>query len=146
MVHSNSQTTFNSDNSDMSSSSGCSGCSGCSDGTDRALCDFDFNEHSVQVVDGVWCEPLERLIGMESLIGLPSGLLLDTQIVAHGFGKGPEVVVGIHAQEGCGIGQLDFERTLKSIPTDAFAPGRSYLWDGVRANRRENKASVIWGT
>ena len=169
-VHLASQTTFSrrslSDNSDsrmssrrpsrrplsrpLSSSSCCSGCSECAG---QAVCDSDghgcygvgsFNEHPVQFIDGMWCEPLEHLIGMQSLMGLPSGFLLDTRVVAHGFGDGPEVFVEIHAQEGCRIGQLDVERALRSIPIEAFAPGRLYYWEGI--NRSENMAYVMWGS
>ena len=133
---------------DARSDSGCSGCSDCAGLSDSHGCYGvgSFNEHPVQFIDGTWCEPLEHLIGMQSLMGLRSGLLLDTQIVAHGAGEGPEVYVEVHAQEGCRIGQLDVERALRGIPTDAFDPARSYYWEGLTINRSENTASIQWGS
>ena len=110
-LHLASQTTDNSDDSDTCetprSSSVCSGCPDCAGQADASANGHgcygvgSFNEHSVSFVDGVCCEPLEHLIGMHSLMGLPSGLVFDTQVVTHGFGRGPEVLVEIHAQDGC---------------------------------------------
>ena len=133
-----------SDDLDARSCSGCSDCAGHSDG--RGCYGVrSHDEHSVLFIDGVWCEPLEHLKGMRSLMGLPGGLLLDTQVVAHGFGEGPEVFVKV-GEEGRGVGQLDVERALRSIPTDCFAPGRSYYWDGVKIDMERNTAYIQWGS
>ena len=99
--------------------------------------------------NGVCYDSVEKLKGMHLLLGLPGGLVLDTQVIAHGGSSAPpqdtEVMVEV-GNKGRPISALDVENALQSIPIDCFPTGRSYWWEGVRVARDGKKACIRWGS
>ena len=118
------------------------------DGSDTDDSDAPEGRHAA-FHNGVCYGSVEKRKGMHLLLGLPGGLGLDTQVVAHGCSSAPpqdtEVMVEV-GNKGRPISALDVENALQSIPIDCFPSGRSYWWEGVRVARDGKKAYILWGS
>ena len=92
---------------------------------------------------------VDRLEGVDKLLGLRGGLVLDTGVIGHWCGGLPpqptEVVVRV-GQVGRLVSLSDVQDALESIPVDAFQPGRSYFWEGVTVSLGGESAQVLWGS
>ena len=118
------------------------------DGSD-ATSTVDSEGRSASFSDGVCYDRVENLMDVRSLLGLPGGLILDTQVIAHSCFSTPpqdtEVLVKV-GKEGRAINLPDVENALQSIPIDCFNPGRSYFWEGIQFARGGKKAYIRWGS
>ena len=95
---------------------------------------------------------IDRLLGIDKLLGQPGGMALNTQIIAHWYcdpGESPpfgsEIVLNIGAH-GMPILLADVERALGCIPEQAWQRGRSYYWEGIFVSPNTRVASIFWGS
>ena len=99
--------------------------------------------------DGIPSQSVDRLEGVDKLLGLRGGLVLDTGVICHWCGGLPpqptEVVVRV-GQVGRLVSLSDVQDALESIPVDAFQPGRSYFWEDVTVSLGGESAQVLWGS
>ena len=88
---------------------------------------------------------------IDTLIGIDGGVVLDTRILDHSLRsvEGPpyteEILVTI-GTSGAPTTLEDITRALRSIPNDAWQPGRSYYWEGVVLSRDRRRAHICWGS
>ena len=92
---------------------------------------------------------VDRLEGVDKLLGLRGGLVLDTGVIGHWCGGLPpqptEVVVRV-GQVGRLVSLSDVQDALECIPVDAFQPDRSYVWEDITVSLGGDSARVLWGS
>ena len=82
-----------------------------------------------------------------ALLGTDGGITLDTRIPHHAdpSDRRPEVRVTVGVC-GMAVSLEDVTHALRSIPSDAWRPGRSYYWEGVSLSRCRRRAQITWGS
>ena len=94
---------------------------------------------------------IRDLLGVQTLLVIDGGVVLDTRILDHTFPDEPgpsyahELLVTIGVS-GVPITLSDITRALMSIPRDAWQQGRSYYWEGVALSPDRRIAHILWGS